>query len=447
MLNLPQLQQTKVVETDGQYEIHVTATAGVEACGCLTPQLVKNGTKPAMFFDTPMHGKKVGIWVIRQRHLCRSCGRTAYSRVPHMHHKHDMTERLVAYIEQAGAARTFTAIASEVGIDPQTVSGIWNAYAREKLDELGPQTPEWMGIDELFIMKAYRCVITNTKDRTLVDMLPNRKKMTVISYLGGVMESERIKVVTMDMWDDYREAVRIALPHATIIVDRFHIMQHASNAVEIVRKQLRAGLNTKKRLGLIGDRWLFRTAREKLSAPQTMVLEAILEQYPSIKGAYHFKESFRDVWQVSTRAEAEARYADWKAQVEASEVAEAFKPLTTALTNWHTEAFNFMDLRLTNAYTEGMNSLARRMDRMGRGYSFNVLRAKLLLMYSAHKRGEPIVFTRSRPVREQRSALPAGVYGMMRSTPEPEVITEPGPFLGLDISTLADEVAKWPESG
>jgi len=407
------------------------------------PKIVKNGTKRVMFMDTPMHGKKVGIWVARQRYLCQSCRSTIYPDVPHMHAKHDMTTRLVEYIEEHGTSRTFSAIANEIGMDPQTVSGIWNAYAKRKMDELGPVTPDWMGIDELFLMRAYRCVITNVREKTLVDMLPNRKKATVLAYLGGVMDGEKIKIVTMDMWDDYRQAVKLALPKAIIIADRFHIMQHASQGVERVRKQLRASLNFNKRIGLIGDRWLFLTSREKLSADQTMVLEAVLEQYPTIKEAYHLKEAFRDVWQVTARADAEARYADWLKRVEASNVSEAFKPLTTALVNWREEAFNYLDVRLTNAYTEGMNGLARRMDRNGRGYSFPVLRAKLLMMYSAHKRAAPIPFKRSRPV-------PAGVcmgLGMaLPSTCEEEANTAPGRFLGLDISTLAAEVAKWPEN-
>jgi len=133
MLNLPQLKQIKLVEEPGQYQVHVTVDCEVPACGCLLPKIVKNGTKQVMFFDTPMHGRKVGIWVQRQRYLCQTCHRTLAPQVPHMHHKHDMTERLVDYIQQHGTARTFSALASEIGIDPQTVSDIWNAYARAKL--------------------------------------------------------------------------------------------------------------------------------------------------------------------------------------------------------------------------------------------------------------------------------------------------------------------------
>lgn len=46
MLNLPKLKQTKLVETDEQYEVHAMADCPVPDCGCLLPQIVRNGTKP-----------------------------------------------------------------------------------------------------------------------------------------------------------------------------------------------------------------------------------------------------------------------------------------------------------------------------------------------------------------------------------------------------------------
>jgi hypothetical protein len=48
--------------------------------------------------------------------------------------------------------------------------------------------------------------------------------------------------------------------------------------------------------------------------------------------------------------------------------------------NWETEIFAYFDHRITNAFTESLNGLARVADRMGRRYSFKVLRAKILYM-------------------------------------------------------------------
>ena len=45
----------------------------------------------------------------------------------------------------------------------------------------------------------------------------------------------------------------------------------------------------------------------------------------------------------------------------------------------HVTIMAFFDERYTNAYTEAMNGIARIVNRAGRGYSFRVLRAKLML--------------------------------------------------------------------
>ncbi len=57
---------------------------------------------------------------------------------------------------------------------------------------------------------------------------------------------------------------------------------------------------------------------------------------------------------------------------------DAYKDLVRAVDNWHVEIFNYFDKRLTNAYTESINSIIRQVERMGRGYSFDALRAKIL---------------------------------------------------------------------
>ena len=41
---------------------------------------------------------------------------------------------------------------------------------------------------------------------------------------------------------------------------------------------------------------------------------------------------------------------------------------------------------MTNAFTESLNSLIRFTNRMGRGYSFEVLRAKILFTRGTHKK-------------------------------------------------------------
>lgn len=68
---------------------------------------------------------------------------------------------------------------------------------------------------------------------------------------------------------------------------------------------------------------------------------------------------------------------------------DAYKDLVRAVNNWHVEIFNYFDKRLTNAYTESINSIIRQVERMGRGYSFDALRAKILFNEKLHKKRKP----------------------------------------------------------
>ncbi len=53
--------------------------------------------------------------------------------------------------------------------------------------------------------------------------------------------------------------------------------------------------------------------------------------------------------------------------------------------NWHPYILSYFEDPITNAYTESLNDLIRVMNRLGRGYSFEALRAKILFTEGLHK--------------------------------------------------------------
>jgi hypothetical protein len=70
-------------------------------------------------------------------------------------------------------------------------------------------------------------------------------------------------------------------------------------------------------------------------------------------------------------------YDTWKACLDPVTAA-AFFELIRAVDNWRPEVFNYFEHRITNAFTESLNGLVRVANRMGRGYSFEAIRAKML---------------------------------------------------------------------
>lgn len=96
-------------------------------------------------------------------------------------------------------------------------------------------------------------------------------------------------------------------------------------------------------------------------------------------------KEFYWIWDTPDPDEGHLRYSQWRHRCMSSNSKDAYKDLVRAVDNWHVEIFNYFDKRLTNAYTESINSIIRQVERMGRGYSFDALRAKILFNEKLHK--------------------------------------------------------------
>jgi transposase len=313
--------------------------------------------------DLPMHGKRVGIQVTRHRYQCQECGHTFYERLPHTDDKRGCTARLVDYIEKKSLNHTFASLAEEIGLDEKTIRNIFRDYVNRLEKDFQVKTPQWLGIDEIHIIKP-RCVVTNIKENTVIDILRDRNKSTVVNYLQHLPDRQKVRYVAMDMWSPYRDAVRLVLPQATIVVDKFHVVRMANQALDTVRKSLRQGLTDKQRKTLMHDRFILLKRRSDLDAKETLILESWIGTYKDLGLAHDLKETFYEVWDAENKGVAMERLQQWQDRIP-EHLSPAFKDLLTALKNWQKEIFAYFDHRITNAYTESLNGLIRIMNRLG----------------------------------------------------------------------------------
>jgi transposase len=403
MHNLLQWPNWTIVDVaEDQRDIHITAHPNNSPELCLhcgtTGELQQFGKRDHLYLDIPIRGKRVGIHVPRQRWRCKACRRTFYEAIEEMHPIHRMTKRLVTYIEQQSLPKPFVTLADEVGVNETTIRNIFRAYAKRLENETTFVTPAVLGIDELHLLGKPRCILANVEHATLVDILKTRSKAAVSARLRQFANRERIEVVTMDMWRPYYDAVREVLPGATVIIDKFHVVRLVNQAVETIRKELRASLSDRQRRGLMHDRFVLLKRRHDLDERERLLLETWTGMYPRLQQAYEAKESFYDLWtSASSPQEAQERYEEWRRKLHA-DVATAFSDLTTAITNWQEPVFAYFEYGdLTNAYTEALNGLIKEAVRRGRGYSFEVVRAKALYSNGFHRH--------KRPGYERRPAL------------------------------------------
>jgi transposase len=215
-------------------------------------------------------------------------------------------------------------------------------------------------------------------------LLPNRNKDTVVRFLYHLEGKDRIQYVAMDMWQPYRDACKAVIPQAGIIIDKFHVLRMANDAMERVRKNQRERLTAKQRRGLMHDRFILLKRDRDLTDHERLLLSGWIQNYPELGQAYRLKEAFYGIYDAQSTDEAQASYIQWERSL-TPEIAPFFSDITRAWGNWTWPILAYFDHPVTNAYTESLNNLIRVMNRLGRGYSFEALRAKILFAEGAHK--------------------------------------------------------------
>jgi hypothetical protein len=78
------------------------------------------------------------------------------------------------------------------------------------------------------------------------------------------------------------------------------------------------------------------------------------------------------------------QYFAWFAQI-TPDVAETFLPFTLTIERYGDAIFNYFRHRVTAGYTESLNGLLKLLAHQGRGFSFEVIRAKVLLTNGLRK--------------------------------------------------------------
>lgn len=71
----------------------------------------------------------------------------------------------------------------------------------------------------------------------IVDIIPDRRLFTLKNYFYRfpLSERNRVKTVSIDMYEPYMALIREVFPNAEIIIDRFHIVQALNRALNMTR--------------------------------------------------------------------------------------------------------------------------------------------------------------------------------------------------------------------
>lgn len=380
---------TDILDLDGWTVLGKTTEKGVDIlhaeyrpepttcqkCGVIG-RLYKHGTNPVTYLDAPNRGLPSKLRAKVRRYQCRECDETFMQPLGGISTTRRMTERCLTFIHSICLRDTFVRVAEHVGCDDWTIRDVAEDYIASLQAAYKPALPVWLGIDETQIFGEMRLVLTDVGHRRPIEMLPARDKGSLATWLNHFRDRSIVRGVATDMWAGYRTVVKQLLPGVPVVVDKFHIVRMATYGMESVRVRLQKVRKPTERRDWLRSKAVLTKRPATLSEKQRFNRDMWLDNEPELAEAYRLKEAFYGIYDLD-KAGAIAAFDGFPATVPAH-LKRDFKELLSAMKNWRTEILAFFDHPITNAYTEALNGVAKTINRQGRGYSYDVLRARLL---------------------------------------------------------------------
>ncbi|MEQ1346078.1 ISL3 family transposase [Acinetobacter seifertii] len=381
ILQLDGVKPTDIRSENGSIVISIEPLNDTMAKHCPNcgSKLYRHGSRVNHFADTPQQMQPVILEVTRNRYRCSECKSIFMPEFSFLDDKRRATSRLIDAIKKKCLDKTFTHLAEETGLAINTIKNIASDYIKELEQTIKFETPSIMGVDELNFAGGIRCIITNIGMRSLYDMLPDRKQDTLKPYFKNLPNAERVEWVCIDMSIPFKRLFQSYLPNATLVIDKFHVTGMVSEIMEKECKEIQkqfnkiARLQDKKNL-----RWLTLKQPHSLNDQEHAMLEDMAKTMPKLKLMYDVKEDFYKIYDCESKEEAKQKFKNWVDNIPGD--LPQFKDVARTVANHYDDIFAYWDapFSISNAYTAGHNDLTTVVHRLGHGYSFDVIRAKML---------------------------------------------------------------------
>lgn len=302
-------------EADGpMFAIHAGCEGKPSNCPtCGATAIYAHGTFQQDIMDLPHQGRFACVHLARKRWKCQSCGITFFHPLDWIDDDHRATKRFVDRIAGLSLERSFSDLAREYGVNEKTIRNIFYKRYEEEINTTRFQSPEYMGIDEIKIAGGLRGVITNISDKTGIEFLPKNTSVVLTEYFNKMPNKERVKAVSIDCAQHYRDLIYRHFPNASVVADKYHILRSADFAVDKIRIAMRDSIDTKRmKLKLKKDKYILKTREHSLSDWERSQVQMWKQNFPIIGATYDLKEEFYRIYDAKTEAEARLRFHTWR---------------------------------------------------------------------------------------------------------------------------------------
>jgi transposase len=157
------------------------------------------------------------------------------------------------------------------------------------------------------------------------------------------------------------------VPHAAIVVDRFHVMKNRQEKMQDARRAAQRQLPNATREELQGLRWRLVRNDDGLDAEERQKRQRAFEIGPELAVRHGLKEEFRAFYERKHRRTAIGVLDTWIAKVQQTGHKALLKCVET-VRRWEQEILTDVDERITNGVVEGTNTKIKLIKRRAFGF-------------------------------------------------------------------------------
>jgi transposase len=250
--------------------------------------------------DLPVWGRRTILHFTKHRIRCTCNQKLHVERLPWLFVGSRVTMRLAYEVHESCRYATILDVAQCYGLDWHTVKEIDRFFLVLKIAQVDRTGLRKLSIDEIAYLRRhkYLTIVTDLETHRVVWVGKDRRHATPNQFAReiGSEVCRQIKVVAIDMWRPYRNAIQCRFPNAQLVYDKFHVIKHLNEAVDQVRRSEASRLERDGRKLLKNQRWLLLKGQEKLTPCQQKDLKVLFEQNVNLAGAYILKEELREIY-------------------------------------------------------------------------------------------------------------------------------------------------------
>ncbi len=264
----------------------------------------------------------------------------------------------------------FAAVARIVGESWHRVAAIAEHYVELALEQADFSPVRELAIDETSKARGHDYVtIAADAERRAVIFVTETREAQAIERLAADLtvhgaDPAAIRAVSIDMSPAYIKGVARHLPNAAVTFDKFHVIAHASHALDLTRRA-----EQKRDPELKGLRWTLLTDRRRLSEQRQGDLDALLAKLTTKRTAraWQYREDLREILARKQINVVRDMLRQWCTNVMRSKV-EPMKDVAKMIRNHLEGIVAWARSRMTNGFLEALNGLFQAAKRKARGY-------------------------------------------------------------------------------